>query len=770
MNRISILSICISLVSSLPVFGQQTLSGTVKTENEGLPVEFANVALYQGDSLLVTGTSTDKGGRFRLATTLTNGNLVLQVSCIGFRTEQLKLIVGKSHTDLGDILLTEESQELSEAVAIASDLRQTDRLLVYPSTQQLKFSANGFDLLMRLQLPRLWVDPLNKSIEIPGGGAVGFLINGKPAEQADINTLPTGDILRVEYIDRPGLRYKDYEAVLNYVTKAKDSGGTLTAEAEAYLKYYYNGTLLTKINHKRSEWGFAYSYNHARKTTRDYHDKEECYVFSDSTLLERAWESKERQGKARNHSGSLYYSHLEKGKHYFNATLRLKRLLQPLRKASGKMESTDGTASMEKWEYESQDYYVPSLEFYYDRHLPRQQFIAFNAVGTYMTNTSQYGFDNLAGSDTVARNMTHQKSQRLSWIAEGFYEKQWESLTLSAGIKDSWSRTENRYRTSQQAETDLTENLAEAFVEASKRSKRWQATLGIGAYCQYFKEGQKDYVNWSYKISLNVNYVLSKTSSLNLRALADRAYPGLTEQDPTPIQNDEWTWTQGNPEAKPWTTAGIRLAYALRGKNFSLEARGSYSHDFHPVMDETRREGDQFVTTYDNQKASRQVQISLPVQIRIWQNYLALQITPLLIHTASEGDSYSYHATTLSYTGTLMASYKNLQLSLISRNPFKQQWGEVRTHAQAMDMANLTYRHKHWLCNLILAEWLGRDYSYSKKERLSPVCYSYEQYRHADKIVMLRISYTLPFGKNKPSGKARLNNQDSGEGILRPIQ
>ena len=221
------LSILLLLCLAMPLQAQSVLTGSVRSAESRQPVEFANVALFRSDSLLVGGTATDGRGRFRLAG-IAAGRYALRVSCIGFQSAWVELQCAAGTADLGEITLTPESQRLDEALVQAASLRKTDRLLVYPSTQQLKFSANGFDLLYNLKLHRLWVDPLSQSVEIPGGGAVGFCINGKPAELSDVSALPAGDILRVEYIDRPGLRYKGYEVVLNYILKAKEGAGLLS--------------------------------------------------------------------------------------------------------------------------------------------------------------------------------------------------------------------------------------------------------------------------------------------------------------------------------------------------------------------------------------------------------------------------------------------------------------------------------------------------------------------------------------------------------------
>ena len=147
-------------------FAQNTLTGFVINREENNPLELANVILYQ-DSTMLSGTTTDKRGHFRIELQENPGMCILQISCIGYNTERLPVIFGKGHIEIGNILLTPKNHEQKEAVATATPIRRPDRLLVYPTTQQVKFSGNGIDLLLRLQLSRNF---------LKDGSDFGFLI------------------------------------------------------------------------------------------------------------------------------------------------------------------------------------------------------------------------------------------------------------------------------------------------------------------------------------------------------------------------------------------------------------------------------------------------------------------------------------------------------------------------------------------------------------------------------------------------------------------
>ena len=419
MKRTSVFLLLLLLLS-FPAFTQCVLTGKVVDGQGNTPVEFANVAIYTHDSTFVVGGATNRLGEFRLSK-VEAGEYSLQVSCVGFRTLRQSVVCGEGRIELGTMQLQTDSQELEEAHATA-DLRQADRLFVYPSAQQLKFSHNGIDLLMNLQLHRLWIDPVKRSIEALDGGKVGFLINGQPAEQADIQALHPKYILRVKYIDRPGLRYKDYAVVINYVTKAKEGSGLLAAQAEHMFRFHTgNALLMGKFYRKRAEAGFNYQMTYQTNATNDYYQSER-YAFAPDSTVTYEWQDAGIDYKTRIHQGQIYYTNREEDKYYFNATLRLQYAGQPYRTIRLQGSTPEGKPVGEKERYTSQDFYAPSLELYYDRHLSGNQFLAFNAVGTYMTNTTQNSFTNLHDTVLLSQGGTRQDIDRYSWIGEGYYE------------------------------------------------------------------------------------------------------------------------------------------------------------------------------------------------------------------------------------------------------------------------------------------------------------------------------------------------------------
>lgn len=183
----------------------QTISGKLVDEKNE-PLAYANIVLQQTDSTFVTGTTSDEKGGFRLSK-VSEGHYRLVISILGYQTMYIDLEGFARSTNLGVFTLKDASQQLGEVTVTANGMVGTvDKKLVFPTTQQIKASANGVDLLGNLMLPRLSINPISNEIGTTDGGSVQFAINGRKASQQEVTALQPSDILRVELLEDPGLR------------------------------------------------------------------------------------------------------------------------------------------------------------------------------------------------------------------------------------------------------------------------------------------------------------------------------------------------------------------------------------------------------------------------------------------------------------------------------------------------------------------------------------------------------------------------------------
>ena len=93
------------------------IKGNVIEEKSNVPIEYANVVLYTtNDSVLVTGSISDKKGRFEI-NNIPDGNYYLVTTYIGYKPEvinSLRLSGTSKVIDAGKIVLSQESTTLQK--------------------------------------------------------------------------------------------------------------------------------------------------------------------------------------------------------------------------------------------------------------------------------------------------------------------------------------------------------------------------------------------------------------------------------------------------------------------------------------------------------------------------------------------------------------------------------------------------------------------------------------------------------------------------------
>ncbi|WP_299780646.1 outer membrane beta-barrel protein [uncultured Formosa sp.] len=155
------------------------ISGLLISEVDNSPLEAATVYLQrETDSTLITYTISNQKGAFILENKISDKQVDLYVSSMGYKTYKTKVSLDKPEINLGTIKLLENTATLDE-VLIKSQAPVTikkDTLEFNVKSFKTKKDANIEDLLK--ELPGVEVDPDGK-IKINGKPVNQILVNGK---------------------------------------------------------------------------------------------------------------------------------------------------------------------------------------------------------------------------------------------------------------------------------------------------------------------------------------------------------------------------------------------------------------------------------------------------------------------------------------------------------------------------------------------------------------------------------------------------------------
>ena len=238
----SISLIFIILMQFTSVYGQLmpdageingTITGKVVDSKNGVPVEYASVALFSMlNDKLITGTMTDKDGFFQLKD-ISMGAYVLQFSFVGYKKTSISKILITPKIQkimLGEIKM-EESVNTLNAVIVNGDkpdvAYKIDRKVINVSSDLIAKGGTAADALENE--PSVKYD-LNGNVTLRGSGNFKVLIDGRPSilQGSDaLQQIPAESVENIEIITNPSAKYDpDGEAgIINVIMKKKSRRG-----------------------------------------------------------------------------------------------------------------------------------------------------------------------------------------------------------------------------------------------------------------------------------------------------------------------------------------------------------------------------------------------------------------------------------------------------------------------------------------------------------------------------------------------------------------
>lgn len=257
------------------------VSGIVKDAADNSALMGVNVTLVK-DSVEISNVMTDKRGRFSIESD--EGDCIIVLSYMGYETIRMSFNIS-CDKDLGTILMFESAIALGDVTIQANSIIQkVDRQVLLPNDSQISAATDGVSLLQNLQIPRIMINPTDNSVTTLSNEGVQLRINGVLATTAEVKAIMPKDVIRVEYYDQPGVRFGGAAAVIDYIVKKHDSGGSLALSALSGITnlgighYYFSG----KLHCGKSS--FALMSNYSPRIAYWTRSNSETYNFSSGTI------------------------------------------------------------------------------------------------------------------------------------------------------------------------------------------------------------------------------------------------------------------------------------------------------------------------------------------------------------------------------------------------------------------------------------------------------------------------------------------------------
>ena len=768
-----------AMICAVSMAANNKVSGVIKDAADKTALIGVNVTLVEsqkskGESTrnVVSGTVTDAHGKFSLETE--TGEFVLECSYIGYEPIGMSLTVS-GNTNLGTIEMNEASTELSEVVVEGDAvIQKVDRQILLPNKEQLGASSDGMSLLQNLQIPRIVVNPVDNTVKTLANQDVQLRINGIEASSSEVMAINPKDVIRIEYHDQPGVRYNGAAAVINYIVKHRDTGGNLMLNASngvtmpGWGEYHLAG----KVNFGKSSFSLMTHYS-----PRDVYwtrTNAETYNFSTGTIENREVGEPTRF-KMNPVNIGLTYNWTNGEKNMLNITLRDFMKFTPQSETNRDSYLYQGTDSFAIHDHESSKSISPSLDIYYEHNLPDDNHLYFDVVGTYINSSNDRRFEQTPLGETVADTTdvtSRVRGNKYSLIGEAIYEKDWENIGLTVGVRHNQQWVENTYLGSADATVNMTTAETYAFAEVQQRVKQFSYAVGIGAMHTYIEQGGQKSSNWIARPQLTLSYDFGKGVFWKYKGYVSGYQPSLSAMSDVAQQIDKYQIRQGNPNLKPVMFVANEMQLSWQSKYVNLNIWANYSYDHKPIMDETYEQlidGQAYaIRTYANHRGFHRLQVAPSVQVRLLQNKLIFTVAPFANYYVSLGNSYTHKHFNPGVRASFMGMYNGWQFFGEVTTRSNNLWGETLEYGEFYHHIGVGYNADKWgFRAMLMNPFSVKGYSIETKDlsALAPsgrvaVMSDYRQ------VLLLNFHVNLDFGiQHRESGK-RINNEDKETGIL----
>ncbi len=739
----------------------------IEVENKVIKViPEATIAIFSRDSTQITGVTSNTSGYFNIKD-LKNGDYRIKISFIGYNPVNFSMNTNdsKKEIDLGDIQLKANSLFLNEVTVTASNIiRKMDRKIIFPSQNQIRKSSDGMELLRNLHLNGIDVSRFDNSISGARGGTVITQINGARATTKEVMAINPKDIIRVEYLDEPSLRYDGAEAVINYIVKKKESGGAVMASANNSLTTQWGEDFLNlKLNHKKSE--FQLMYEHDYKKSPSHQDMSELFRFDNKKTLTRIEDGNWGMYRFKADDFKATYSLLEPDKYLFLATASMNNSSTPDNNVQSKLyQKGDESNAVLKSDISDSKSQMPTVNLYYQHSLKHEQLLVFDVTGTYIKTSQQRNYSETKANNKLTDIYSDVDGDKYSVIGEGAYENMFKAGRLSIGVKQIFNYANNRYQGDVEAKTKMKQQYTNFYAEWFGRIKeKTTYSIGMGGMYSHMKQGSMKYGKFLFTPTLRFGYQFNDRTELRYQGKVIEQSPSLGDMNNVVQAIDSLQIRRGNPELLPYTSYvnSITFLSSIKKIQYYIDLSDHYSID--PIMETVYLSQNKFTRMMENQK--RWHNILATANVAYSTDWLYIYAKGGLNWINSKGNNYNHILRHWFIKSGFELTWKKWSGYAEISNGRKNLVGESASKRDNAIYTGIGYKIKNLSLNAIaffsLNKWVNYDENIN--QYVSSERYIYQKNRN---MVTLKAIWSFEFGRKYKNKNKLINNSDKDAGIL----
>ena len=642
-----------------------------------------------------------------------------------------------------------DSVQLEEVVVRgARVVNRTDGKLIFPSEEMTKSAPSGYNLLKMLPLPNVKVDDINESITAANSliGAVQVRINDVEASTADIQSLQPREVEKVEFIDRPGVRYGEgVGIVINIITRKVTSGyvigasGTLVPKADMV-----KGNAFTKINSGKNELSLNYSgyYRHSNGiNTVEQAD----YLMEDNTYNKVERNTNDIINRNTMHDIQARYSMINADGTAFLTTLSTSIDNNPRDFKKTDVAYSDGRNTTEIID-NSEKTISPLLDLYFKTNIGKYQSLIANATGAYTHIDYAYMFT----SDKTSFGY-NTLGKKWSLNSEAIYENHMKPFTLSAGLRYAQKYIDNDYSGDAVFVSQIHSSNIYAFSQIQGSLWKISYMVGFGLSREYYRQGETTYDRVWLRPKLNLSMPISKSLRLNYTLTSSPASSKLQNMSGMSIITNEMEYSVGNPDLIMERRDDHTLTLSYQSPRLYTQLMSFYRHNDHPAMQHVRRTEDgHFAKTFLEGRRIDMLMLQSYTNCDIIPQHLNAYLSAEMLNIWNDGQDYSHRLTSFNFNVGLTAWLGNWTIMAAMDNGFHFMENEYESRNIFSDYVSISYKLKNLTASLFCQNLFKSNGKIEEVENHNHLAHKLLVVLNRDtsNAIGIKLTWTLSKGRN----------------------
>lgn len=723
------------------------IKGLVLSAEDESVLTGALVMVYE-DSVKVSEMSTDNKGAFSVSITDGGKEYRFEISHNGYMPRMVSTKNPWGKVDLGKIYLTPEATVLNEVEVTAASkvIYLPDKRIIFPNQLEKDRSVNPLNLLAQISYsdPTLDINEFSRSISV-NGKTPQILINGVKKSYADFNAINPQNVLKIEYVTYPDVRYG--VPYINIITVKPPQGGNVMAEVSAPVttrQENHQGYL----SYRRGRHEVAVNYDGTfRDSRKEYQDQTELYFAPDRTY-ELNIKGLPSRLIDRDHRASVEYSLTESPKKMFVATAgfgyhSLDR--------HNRQDCEELTQTYRRITRSDERTLNPSLQLYGSIPVTDDGRLEVGVYGAYTSGDYSRNMSQTNGYD----ESTFTKSDAYTTGGEIYYEHMLSWSRFNIGLSQDFTKASNKYDING-AQTPDRLHSANTMISASLGGQ-----LG-GILSYYASAGLKHHRVDKDFTSPYLYLLLQKdVKKVHLQYEADFSSSSkrLTQYSEVLLPVNELLYRSGNMTLKNANGGGNNINATYSHKKFSANIGASYYSWnnvnvtlWQYVDDPSSPIYGKFLQTYENNGSRYNVfGTGLTLRLSNLFNHLSLSSQVLYRDMRSHWGDYEWKKEWFSVTGAAQAYFGDWQFgaSLRLMPDYSLSGNFLWRNLTGWGISG-SWKKDNWSVRCEIVDLLRKKAYYQEKTTMAIGGVSKSCSWIADKNnwIALTVRYQLSFGQN----------------------